>query len=100
LASRPEPDWAVNTGPCQARANGFSLDASVVVPAGARERLERVCRYVLRPPIASDRLRLTEDGRVRVLLRHPWRDGTTAVVFDPVEFLGRLAVIVPRPRVI
>jgi hypothetical protein len=35
---------------------------------------------------------------VRVQLRQPWRDGTTDVVFDPVEFLGRLAVLVPRPR--
>ena len=24
---------------------------------------------------------------------------TTHVVFDPIEFLGRLAVLVPRPRV-
>lgn len=27
------------------------------------------------------------------------RDGTTGFVFDPVDFLGRLAVLVPRPRV-
>jgi CheY-like chemotaxis protein len=32
-------------------------------------------------------------------LRHRWADGTTHVVFDPVEFLGRLAVLVPRPRI-
>jgi hypothetical protein len=36
---------------------------------------------------------------VRLALRQPWADGTTHVVFDPVEFLGRLAVLVPRPRV-
>jgi hypothetical protein len=36
---------------------------------------------------------------VRVSLRAPWRDGTTDFVFDPVDFLGRLAVLVPRPRV-
>jgi hypothetical protein len=39
------------------------------------------------------------DGQVRVALRQPWADRTTHVVFDPVEFLGRLAVLVPRPRV-
>jgi hypothetical protein len=27
------------------------------------------------------------------------RHGTTDVVFEPVEFLGRLAVLVPRPRI-
>ena len=36
---------------------------------------------------------------MRLELRQPWRDGTTDVVFDPVEFLGRLAVLVPRPRI-
>jgi hypothetical protein len=84
---------------CQARANGFDLHAGLVVPAGQRERLERVCRYALRPPVAADRLRVTDDGQVRLQLRQPWRDGTTDVVFDPVEFLGRLAVLVPRPRI-
>ena len=32
-------------------------------------------------------------------LRQRWADGTTHVVFDPLEFLGRLAVLVPRPRI-
>lgn len=86
-------------GPCHARANGFSLHAAVVVPAGQRDRLERVCRYILRPPVAVDRVRLTDGGQVRLSLRQAWRDGTTDFVFDLVEFLGRLAVLVPRPRI-
>jgi hypothetical protein len=53
----------------------------------------------LRPPVTPERLALTADGQVRLALRQPWADGTTHVVFDPVEFLGRLAVLVPRPRV-
>jgi hypothetical protein len=36
-------------------------------------------------------------GAVRVRTRS--RDWPTHVLFDPVEFLGRLAVLVPRPRV-
>ncbi len=35
------------------RANGFSLHAAVVVPAGQRRRLEPMCRYALRPPVAA-----------------------------------------------
>jgi hypothetical protein len=53
----------------------------------------------LRPPVTPGRLALTADGQGRLALRHPWADGTTHIVFDPVEFLGRLAVLVPRPRV-
>ena len=44
-------------------------------------------------------MRVTGDGQVVLELRHPWADGTTHVMFDPVEFLGRLAVLVPRPRI-
>ena len=84
---------------CHARANGFDLHAGLVVPAGQRDRLERVCRYALRPPVTEERLHLTAEGQVRLELRQPWRDGTTDVVFDPVELLGRLAVLVPRPRI-
>jgi hypothetical protein len=84
---------------CQARQDGFDLHAALRVRAGRRERLERVCRYVLRPPVAQDRLAVTPDGRVQLALRHAWSDGTTRLEFDPVAFLERLAVLVPRPRV-
>ncbi len=84
---------------CHAQWDGFDLDASHVVPTGARARLERLCRYVLRPPVVSERLRLCDDGQVLWRLARPWRDGTTHVRFDPCDFLGRLAVLVPRPFV-
>jgi hypothetical protein len=86
-------------GRCHARSSGFDLHAGLVVPAGQRERLERVCRYALRPPVARERLSVTGTGQVRLHLRQPWADGTTHLIFDPVEFLGRLAVLVPRPRI-
>jgi hypothetical protein len=84
---------------CQARQDGFDLHAALRVRAGRRERLERVCRYVLRPPVAQDRVTVTSEGQVRLALRHAWSDGTTHLGFDPVAFLERLAVLVPRPRV-
>ena len=49
--------------------------------------------------LAIERLHLTGDGRVRLSLRQPWRDGTTDLVFTPLELLERLAVLVPRPRI-
>ena len=84
---------------CHARGNGFDLHADLVIGAGQRERLERVCRYVLRAPVAADRLQRTADDEVIVSLRRPWRDGTTAIVLSPLELIERLAVLVPRPRV-
>ena len=31
-------------------------------------------------------------------LKHPFSNGTTHFVFEPVEFLAKLAALVPRPR--
>jgi hypothetical protein len=84
---------------CHARWEGFDLHAGVRIPAGHRDRLERVCRYALRPPVAGDHVHRTAAGDVALQLRRPWADGTTHLVFAPVAFLARLAVLVPRPRV-
>jgi hypothetical protein len=86
-------------GPCHARRGGFDLHAGIVVPARDRARLERVCRYALRPPVADDRVRLTATGQVLLTLRHRWTDGTTHLLFDPLELLERLAALTPRPRI-
>ncbi len=53
----------------------------------------------VRPPIAADRLHLTADGQVVLDLRHRWADGTTQLLFEPVELLERLAALTPRPRI-
>jgi hypothetical protein len=96
----PPEDVAPTTlGPCHARADGFDLHAGLVVRAGHRDRLERVCRYALRPPLAQERLHRTRDGEIWLTLRHRWADGTTHLRFDPLELLERLAVLTPRPRV-
>jgi len=86
-------------GPYQARHRGFDLHAGVCVPADQPDRLERIARYTLRPPVAQDRLQWTDDGQIRLALRRPWSDGTTHLLFDPVELLERLAALTPRPRV-
>ena len=86
------------TGPRCASVRGFSLHADVCVPARDRRRLERLCRYVGRPPVATERLSELPDGRILYRLRHRWRDGTTHVVFEPLDLVARLAALVPPPR--
>ncbi len=65
---------------------------------GDERRLERLCRYVLRPPLAQHSLSWTAEGKVLLRLRRRWRDGTQAIRFEPSELLERLAAMVPRPR--
>src|SRR5690606_32690393 len=81
-----------------AQASGFSLHAGIGIDAGQRKKLERLCRYISRPAVAADRLSLTEQGLIRYRLKTPYRDGTTHVLFEPLDFLARLAALVPPPR--
>jgi hypothetical protein len=78
---------------------GFSLHAGVAARADERNKLERLCRYISRPAIAEKRLSLTPNGNVRYQLKTPYRDGTTHVIFEPLDFIARLAALVPKPRV-
>ncbi|MGK3959539.1 transposase [Sorangium sp. So ce118] len=63
--------------------------------AAAREAL---LRYVLRPPIAKERVQPQQDGLVRLSLKRAFADGTVAVDMDPLSLLCRLAASVPPPR--
>ena len=81
-----------------ASVTGVSLHANVAVPARDRRRLERLCRYVARPPVATERLSRMDDERLLYRLKHRWRDGTTHVVFEPQELVEKLAALVPPPR--
>ena len=85
-------------GPRQAHLEGFDLHANVWVSANDRAGLERLCRYILRPPFAQERLRLRSDGRVALELKQAWHDGTRELVFEPLELLERLAAMTPRPE--
>jgi hypothetical protein len=77
---------------------GFNLQAATRISASDREGLERMARYLARPPIATERLSRLDDGRLELRLKRPWRDGTTAFIYTPHELLERLVAIVPRPR--
>jgi hypothetical protein len=98
LGDEPDLGHVSSRGPRQAHLDGFDLHANVWVPPNNRARLEQLCRYLLRPPLAQDRLRLRPDGRVLVELKTVWRDGTFHFLFEPIEFLEKLAALIPRPR--
>ena len=78
--------------------NGFSLHAAVRCGADERQALEQLCRYITRPALANERVQCNAAGQVVLKLKTPWRDGTTHLVMSPLEFMQRLAALVPRPR--
>ncbi|WP_437535759.1 transposase [Sorangium sp. So ce726] len=63
--------------------------------AAAREAL---LRYVLRPPIAKERVEPQQDGLVWLSRKRAFADGTALVDMDPLSLLCRLAASVPPPR--
>jgi hypothetical protein len=81
-----------------ATVNGYNLHANVALAASDRDGLERLCRYVLRPPLAASRVERLDDGNVRVALKRAWSDGSTALELTPSELAGGLAALVPPPR--
>jgi hypothetical protein len=87
------------SSPGVGRRTLFSLHAGVAARANERDKIERLCRYIARPALASSRLSLTREGLVRYAFKTPWRDGTTHVLFEPLDFIARLAALIPRPGV-
>ena len=67
------------------------MHAGAGIEAEQRGKLERLCRYVSRPAVAEQRLALTERGEVHVQLKSAYRDGTTQILLEPLDFLARLA---------
>jgi hypothetical protein len=69
-----------------AKEAGFSLQAGVAAQAWERDKLERLCRYISRPAVSEKRLSLTSAGNIRYQLKTAYRDGTTHVIFEPLDF--------------
>src|SRR6266542_2756734 len=63
-----------------------------------RAQIERLCRYITRPPLSQERLSRRADGRLELELKKVWRDGTRALVLEPFDLLTRLVASVPPVR--
>jgi hypothetical protein len=90
-----EPDVFIDAA---GRVSGFSLHAGVADRADERKKLERRCRYINRPAVAEKRLSLTPGSNARYQLKTPYRDGTTHVIFEPLDFIARLVALIPKLR--
>ena len=78
--------------------DGFSLNCAVACEGHERAKLERVWRYRARGPIAPERVSIDGDGLVVLELKRAFTGGTTDELFEPEDFIARLAALVPRPR--
>jgi hypothetical protein len=80
------------------RHSGFSVDSSVKVDAQDTKALERVARYILRPPLSLERLHWDEGcDEVCYAAKHTSAQ-CTSECFDPCDLLARLIIHISEPR--
>ena len=96
----PRPRPARNGNPLPrkhmgARAGQWDLHAAVTVAQGKRDELLRLCKYIVRSPLALQRMELLPDGRIRYALRRPRLDGGTCIELEPVDLVARLTAMIP-----
>jgi hypothetical protein len=78
--------------------HGFNLHAGTTASTTDTLARKRLTRYIVRPPIAHERLAIEPGGQVRLQLKRPYDDGTTHLALDPLDFISRLVALVPPPR--
>ena len=98
LQTIPATTTPSRLGELVSKQAGFSLHAGTACKPTQKKKLERLCRYITRPAISEKRLSLASNGNVIYQLKNPYDDGTTHVILSPLEFVGRLAALVPKPR--
>jgi hypothetical protein len=83
--------------PWVVEVNGFSVEAGVHFGALDRKGRERLLRYLLRPPIATERFSILRDGSVAYRTKYG-RGSKTHRIMQPMEAMARIAALVPPPR--
>jgi len=98
-ALEPEDFQASIQGPLCATSIGFSLHAAVYCAPWERGKLEKLCRYIARPAVAEERLEMKPSGDIILKLKTKYSDGTSHLLFSGLEFVEKLAALVPPPRI-
>ena len=81
-----------------AQINCFNLQAATYVAALDRRRLEELVGYMARPPLATDRLSMNDDGDLIYKMKRSFSDGTHAILLSPLEMIEKLCAMIPLSR--
>jgi len=94
-----DPAEGIQTGDLCFASRGFSLHAATRIAPGDKEGLERLCKYVSRPPLAHGSLQQLKEDEYSFKLKTAWNDGTTHLILSGMELIEKLSALVPPPRV-
>jgi hypothetical protein len=98
VSDGPTPTRTEDDDEPVAEVRGINVHAKQRVDGRDRAQMERLCRYITRPPLSQERLTRRADGLLELELKKVWRDGTRALVLEPFDLLTRLVASVPPPR--
>ena len=86
LIARPEPPSGPRAADATeqpiAEVQGINIHATQVVDGRDRRRVERLCKYMTRPPVTQDRLERRENSKLELGFKRAWRDDMRALVFE------------------
>ncbi len=111
---REPQNWDIPSDRCVSNS-GFSLHANTDCAPTNRGKLEQLCQYdvhgstsvadgrklratITRSALANERVKVNHNGDVVLKLKSVYRDGTTYLVMTPLEFMQKLAALIPQPR--
>ena len=77
---------------------GFSVHNSVTVGPQDAAGSERLARYLLRPPVSLERMSWDPNGTVLYRRKAGSHSGGSQASFDPMDFLARLLMHIPQPK--
>jgi hypothetical protein len=80
--------------------SGFSVDATVRIPAGSAATRQALSQYIVRPPVSLQKLLVDGGGTDTVVYRAPYSDyfHTDMKVFPAIEFLVEVLQHLPDSR--
>ncbi len=74
---------------------GFSVFAGEPLSPEDAGQLERLARYVTRPPLAADSIRRTNNGMLEITTPPDPRTGATVRLFDPLDWIHAVTAHIP-----
>jgi hypothetical protein len=78
--------------------SGFSVYVGTRIEAHDRERLERLGRYVTRPALPTDAVKLRDDGRVEITTKPDPKTGSKSLELDPLDFVHAVVTQIPDAK--
>ncbi len=89
----------IKKSPRCALLGGFSIHANVSIGADKKDAVERLCRYIMRPPVALSRLAQLSNGTISYRVKNLAPHQPAVLRFEPLVFMRKLAQLIPPPRV-